>query len=35
MMLGSAIYQNILELFEGGLPIDLVTDIDKLKKKRY
>ncbi len=30
----SAIYQNILELFEGGLPIDLVTVSDKLKKKK-
>ncbi len=30
----SAIYQNILELFEGGLPIDLVTVSDILKKKR-
>ncbi len=30
----SAIYQNILELFENGLPIDLVTVSDKLKKKK-
>lgn len=30
----SAIYQNILELFESGLPIDLVTVSDKLKKKK-
>lgn len=28
------IYQNILELFENGLPIDLVTLSDKLKKKK-
>jgi len=28
------IYQNILELFEHGLPIDLVTISDKLKKKK-
>ncbi len=28
------IYENILELFEEGLPIDLVTVSDKLKKKR-
>jgi len=28
------IYENILELFEDGLPIDLVTISDKLKKKR-
>lgn len=30
----SVIYQNILELFESGLPVDLVTVSDKLKKKR-
>ncbi len=30
----ATIYQNILELFEEGLPIDLVTISDKLKKKR-
>ena len=30
----SAIYENILELFESGLPIDLVTVSDKLKKKK-
>jgi replicative DNA helicase len=30
----SSIYTNILELFEGGLPIDLVTVSDKLKKKK-
>ncbi len=28
------IYQNILELFEHGLPIDLVTISDRLKKKK-
>ncbi len=28
------IYENILELFEEGLPIDLVTISDKLKKKK-
>jgi replicative DNA helicase len=28
------IYQNILELFEAGLPIDLVTVSDKLRKKK-
>lgn len=28
------IYKNILELFESGLPIDLVTVSDKLKKQR-
>ena len=28
-----AIYQTILELFESGLPIDLVTVSDRLKKK--
>lgn len=28
------IYQNILELFEHGLPIDLVTVSDRLKKKK-
>ncbi len=28
------IYENILELFESGLPIDLVTISDKLKKKK-
>lgn len=28
------IYQNILELFESGLPIDLVTVSDRLKKKK-
>lgn len=28
------IYENILELFENGLPIDLVTLSDKLKKKK-
>ncbi|KKP65172.1 MAG: Replicative DNA helicase [candidate division WS6 bacterium GW2011_GWE1_34_7] len=30
----STIYENILELFESGLPIDLVTVSDKLKKKK-
>ncbi|MGI6423466.1 MAG: replicative DNA helicase [Candidatus Dojkabacteria bacterium] len=30
----SIIYQNILELFESGLPIDLVTVSDRLKKKK-
>ena len=29
-----AIYQTILELFESGLPIDLVTVSDRLKKKK-
>ena len=29
-----AIYQTILELFESGLPIDLVTVSDSLKKKK-
>lgn len=28
------IYENVLELFENGLPIDLVTISDKLKKKK-
>lgn len=28
------IYQNILELFEEGLPVDIVTLSDKLKKKK-
>ena len=28
------IYETILELFEGGLPIDLVTVSDRLKKKK-
>jgi replicative DNA helicase len=28
------IYENILELFEDGMPIDLVTVSDKLKKKK-
>lgn len=30
----AVIYQNILELFEHGLPIDLVTVSDRLKKKK-
>lgn len=30
----TAIYENVLELFEDGLPIDLVTISDKLKKKK-
>lgn len=30
----SSIYENILELFESGLSIDLVTVSDKLKKKK-
>jgi len=30
----AVIYQNVLELFENGLPIDLVTLADKLKKKK-
>ena len=29
-----SIYETILELFEGGLPIDLVTVSDRLKKKK-
>ena len=33
-MMKGAIYENILELFESGLPIDLVTVSDKLKKKK-
>ena len=30
----STIYENVLELFEEGLPVDLVTVSDKLKKKK-